>query len=96
MSLNILHFRRQNQTGWGVVRNGQIVIARVGDDLTTVKMIASLDENVVAEHAMRSEPTNLSKLLLRELENTMPEPLYREALDEADRYAAIINFRRSS
>lgn len=77
-------------------QNGTFEISRIGDDLTTVKMTASLDGNVVAEHAMRSEPTNLSKLLLRELESTMPERLYREALDEADHYAAIINFRRSS
>jgi glucose-6-phosphate dehydrogenase assembly protein OpcA len=77
-------------------RGGTFEISRVGDDLTTVKMTATLDGHVVAEHAMRSEPTNLSKLLLHELENTMPERLYQEALAEADHYASIINFRRTS
>jgi len=77
-------------------RSGTFEISRIGDDLTTVKMTATLDNNVIAEHAMRSAPTNLSKLLMRELENTMPERLYQEALAEAGHYASIINFRRRS
>ena len=78
------------------LRGGKFEISRIGDDLTTVKMTASLDEQVVAEHAMRSEPSNLSQILFHELENAMPERLYQEALSEADRYASNINFRRSS
>jgi len=77
-------------------RSGKFEVSRIGDDLTTVKMTATLAGHVIAEHAMRSAPTNLSKLLLHELENTMPERLYQEALAEADHFASIINFRRSS
>jgi len=75
---------------------GTFEISRVGDDLTTVKMTATLDGNVVIEHAMRSEPANLSQLLLRELENTMAEPIFNDALCDAEQYAATIDFRRSS
>jgi glucose-6-phosphate dehydrogenase assembly protein OpcA len=77
-------------------RLGTFEIARVGDDLSTVKMTATLDGNIVVEHAMRSEPANLSQLLLRELENTMAEPIFHDALCDAEQYAATIDFRRSS
>jgi glucose-6-phosphate dehydrogenase assembly protein OpcA len=77
-------------------RQGTFEIARVGDDLTTIKMTATLDGNVIVEHAMRSEPANLSQLLLRELENTMAEPIFHDALCDAEQYAAIIDFRRDS
>jgi len=77
-------------------RCGTFEISRIGDDLATVKMTASVDGSIVIEHAMRSEPTNLSQLLLRELENAMHENLYHDALSEADCYATTINFRRRS
>ncbi|HEX7102958.1 MAG TPA: glucose-6-phosphate dehydrogenase assembly protein OpcA [Nitrolancea sp.] len=77
-------------------QHGTFEIARVGDDLTTIKMTAILDDNVVIEHAMRSEPANLSQLLLRELENTMAEQIFHDALCDAEQYAATIDFRRSS
>lgn len=77
-------------------KTGKFEIARVGDDLTTVKMTATLDDNVVTEHAMRSEPANLSQLLLRELENTMAEQIFQDALCDAEQYAATIDFRRNA
>jgi glucose-6-phosphate dehydrogenase assembly protein OpcA len=77
-------------------QEGTFEIARVGDDLTTIKMTATLGENVVIEHAMRSEPPNLSQLLLRELENTMAEQIFHDALCDAEQYAATIDFRRNS
>lgn len=77
-------------------RNAQFDVERVGDDLATLKMTANLDGQVVAEHAMRSAPVNLSQLLLRELESTMHDELFEDALAEAARYASVITLRRGA
>jgi len=77
-------------------RVGQFDVERVGDDLATLKMTAKLDGQPVTEHAMRSAPVNLSQLLLRELESTMHDELFEDALAEAARYASVVTLRRNA
>jgi glucose-6-phosphate dehydrogenase assembly protein OpcA len=75
-------------------QRGRFDVERVGDDLATLRMTASLGGHVTAEHAMRSAPTGLSQLLLRELETTTHDDLFEDALADAARYASTIKFRR--
>lgn len=77
-------------------QRGQFSVERVGDDLATLKMTAILGGQVIAEHAMRSAPTNLSQLLLRELETTTHDCLFEEAMADGARFASVIKFRRNS
>lgn len=77
-------------------RRGKFVVERVGDDLATLRMTASLNGQVIAEHAMRSAPTPLSQLLLHELETTTHDKLFEEALKEGARYASTLKPRMDS
>ncbi len=77
-------------------KRGEFNVERVGDDLATLRMSASIDGQAIAEHAMRSAPTGLSQLLLRELETTTHDCLFEEAIAEGARYASSINLRRTA
>jgi len=77
-------------------KRGAFAVDRVGDDLATLRMTASVDGQAIAEHAMRSAPTGLSQLLLRELETTTHDSLFEDAVAEGARYAAAIKLRRVS
>lgn len=77
-------------------KSGTFRIERVGDDLATLRMTGTLNGQVVAEHAMRSTPTGLSQLLLRELETTTHDCLFEEAIAEGARFASTIKFRSVS
>ncbi len=78
------------------VKRGEFMVERVGDDLATLRMTASIDGQSIAEHAMRSAPTGLSQLLLRELETTTHDALFEDAIAEGARYASTIKLRRPS
>ncbi len=75
-------------------KSGQFQVERVGDDLATLRMTGMLNGQVVAEHAMRSAPTGLSQLLLRELETTTHDCLFEDAIAEGARFASTVKFRR--
>jgi glucose-6-phosphate dehydrogenase assembly protein OpcA len=77
-------------------KSGQFDVERIGDDLSTLKMTAALNGNVIAEHAMRSALTSPSQLLLRELETTMHDDLFEDALAEGSRLASVVKLRRSA
>ena len=77
-------------------KSAQFDVERLGDDLATLKMNATLDDHMIAEHAMRSALSNLPQLLLRELENTMHDNLFEDALAEAARYVSVVKLRRSA
>ena len=77
-------------------RRGEFAVERVGDDLATLRMTATVNGQGIAEHAMRSAPTGLAQLLLRELETTMHDGLFEDAIAEGARYASIIKLRRAS
>ncbi len=77
-------------------QGGQFDVERVGDDLATLRMTATLDGHGIAEHAMRSAPTGLSQLLLRELESTTHDCVFEAAIAEGARYASAVNHRRRS
>ncbi len=77
-------------------KHGQFDVERVGSDRSTLRMTATVDGQVVAEHAMRSALSNLPQLLLRELESTMHDKYFEDALSEAARYVSAVKLRRSA
>jgi glucose-6-phosphate dehydrogenase assembly protein OpcA len=68
-------------------------IERMGADLSTLKSVSAVSDQTPMEHAMHAPPVTIAKLLIHELERTMHDEMYEDALQEASRFAARLRNR---